>query len=213
MSPAAKKATEGVAEVVTVHRLEMGTVDIPIVGISPLITNPWTEKAKELLRTSQGIGVNKGATKAKREAKDIDAEIEGRLNVYRLSDGRNGFPATAFKSAMVRAAKVLLDMDMTTSRLLFHVTGVDDPELVAIAGEPKVYENFPRNANGNPDIRYRPIFYDWATTLRVSFVKSRIDAQSVYNLVDHAGQMVGIGEWRPGSKTSNTGSFGRFAVQ
>ncbi len=209
---APKKGETGKIEAITVHRLEMETVEVPIKGVTPLITNPWTNKAKEMLRTSQGIGVEPGKPKNKKEAKNRGAEFEDRLNTYRLPNGDNGFPAVAFKAAMVRAAQVLLGIEMTKGRLMFHVSGVEDTDFVTLEGEPKIYENFPRNANGNPDIRYRPIFYEWATTLRVSFVKNLIDRQSIVNLVDHAGQMVGVGEWRPGSKTSNTGQYGRFGV-
>lgn len=198
---------------IVVRPLNLVTIEVPIEGLTPLITNPWSEKAKEMLRQSQGIGVEPGSVKKKKEAKDPQAEYESRLNEYRLPNGNHGFPAVGFKAAMVRAAKVVDGLDMTSARGLFLVSGTEDFALVTIQGEPKMLESFPRNATGVPDIRYRPIFHDWSAEVRVRFDADLIDAGSVVNLLNRAGMSVGIGEWRPMSKTSNTGQYGTFLVK
>lgn len=198
---------------IVVRPLNLVTIEVPVEGMTPLITNPWSEKMKEKLRGDQGIGVEPGAAKRKKEAKNPDEEYESRLNAYRLPNGGNGFPAVAFKAAMVEAARFVEGLTMVEARSLFHVSGVDDVELVTINGEPKMREDFPRNANGNVDIRYRPTFPDWSATLRVRFDADLIDAASVVNLLNRAGTAVGVGEWRPMSKQSKSGQYGCFAVR
>lgn len=208
--PAPKKpAAQGPIEI---RPLQLVTLDIAVRGLTPLLINPWSEKAKEMLRIGQGIGVEPGAPKRKREPKDPQSEYESRLNAYRLPNGTNGFPAVAFKGAMVDAARFTAGLTMTEARSLFYVTGTEDVELVTINGEPKMHEGFPKNETGVVDIRYRPIFAEWGTVLRVRFDTELISDVSVVNLLNRAGIAVGVGEWRPMSKKAKTGQYGMFEV-
>ena len=63
---------------------------------------------------------------------------------------------------------------------------------------------------GSADLRYRPEFVGWSATLRITYVRSMVDRQSVLSLVDAGGLGVGVGEeWRSPEKK---GDFGCYAV-
>ena len=53
-------------------------------------------------------------------------------------------------------------------------------------------------------IRTRPIFKTWGATINLEYDKDIIDADSVVRAVRRAGEVVGVGDWRP--------RFGRFTV-
>jgi len=61
------------------------------------------------------------------------------------------------------------------------------------------------------DIRFRPEFDPWCAVLEVVYLKSIFTLETIVNLVDAAG-INGVGEWRPASKESNTGSYGTWQV-
>jgi hypothetical protein len=54
-------------------------------------------------------------------------------------------------------------------------------------------------------MRTRPIFRKWATTIQITHDTTVIDEAEVFQLLKHAGQLCGIGDWRP--------RFGRFSVE
>jgi hypothetical protein len=120
-------------------------------------------------------------------------------------------PATAFKAAMVGACRLFEGISMTQAKSLFYVVGEGDEQLVPIEGEARVREDTPRNQTGVADLRYRMQFYPWSTTLVVRFTKVAIDADSIAALLD-AGGRGGVGDWRPSSPKSHTGTFGQFEV-
>jgi hypothetical protein len=81
-------------------------------------------------------------------------------------------------------------------------------KLARITGDPHMREDVVRVGMGGTDLRYRPEFPEWTTTLTVIFVKSMLTRESVVSLVDAGGMGVGIGEWRPERK----GDFGTYTV-
>jgi hypothetical protein len=163
----------------------------------------WDEKSKEQMLAKQMKKT------VKKEAKDPEAQFESSL--YRFGDGRLGFPADAFKKAMVRGAKQL-GLVMTDMRTGFFVHGDyserDDRELVEIEGTLSMREDMVRVGGGTSDIRYRGQVSDWSAALTVSYNASVVSFDHVVNMLNAAGYGVGIGEWRP----ERDGMFGRFSV-
>lgn len=182
------------------------TLEIPIVGVSPLIPHRWSEKARGMMRDKQ----TGSKARAIREAKDPTEEAEASL--YRLADGRPGMPATAFKAATIGAARLYEGVTMASLKAALFVTGEGDDQLVPIEGDMTMREDTPRNSGGTADLRYRYAFYPWRAVLSVTFIPSLIDLDSVVNLVD-AGGNGGVGDWRPSAPKSLTGTFGRYEVQ
>lgn len=190
--------------VVQIDRIAAETIDVPIIGTTPLLMHRFSEKAKRaLLDNMQG-------RKTPKEPKDPDAEYEAAF--YRLSDGTPGFPALAFKSATVGGVRFYgKQITMTaTKQYLFFVgeVGSDGRGLVRIDGEPQMREDVVTVGRGGTDLRYRPEFRAWSTVLRITYVTSALTRTSVLSLVDAGGMGVGVGEWRP----ERNGDFGTYRV-
>jgi hypothetical protein len=130
-----------------------------------------------------------------------------------MTDGAHGFPVMAFKSATVKGGGRVFGkaVKMTELRQVFTFIadglGVDGTQLARISGEPQMREDMVRIGMGTADIRYRAEYRDWSALLRVEYVPSVIDIESVVALVD-AGGTNGVGEWRP----EKSGSYGAYEV-
>jgi hypothetical protein len=210
MSTDTKQATNGKAPADATHslrRLERVVFEIPVRGVTPLIVNRWSEKAKTMMLEAQ-------QTKArpKKDPKDPVANFEA--SRYRFPDGRDGFPATAFKAAIVHAARLFDGITQVQLKQTIIVVGetVGQEQLVPIEfGTVTMREDTPRNASGVADLRYRAQFWPWSAVLRVRTIGGQFDEESILTLVDAAGNG-GVGEWRPTSPKSATGTYGCFEV-
>ncbi len=196
---------------VQLERISDELITVPIVGQTPLIPHQWAEKAKRMMRAKQF-----GETQQRREPKNLEEEAEAAI--YRLADGRAGMPATAFKGAIVAACRFFQGIPMTEGRLMIFVRGEGENQLVPVSGTEVIREDMPRNATGVVDLRYRTSLLagvadvePWKCNLPIVYPPRLISAQSVLALVDAAGR-VGVGDWRPGSPKSNTGTFGTFRI-
>lgn len=207
MSTSAQKngtVDEAVASI-ALEPIGLQTFIIPIRGVTPLIMHKWSEKALQMMRDKQS------GKKSRKKLEPKDPAAEAEAATYRLPDGRPGMPATAFKAAVVGAARLFDGITLVQTKQLIFVEGEGPDQLVPIEGEYTIREDTPRIGMGTTDLRYRPCFPEWSANLRLSFVPSKIDPESVYHLVDAAG-LGGVGEWRPSAPKSNTGTFGRFQV-
>lgn len=180
-------------------------LEIPIIGVSPLIPHKWSEKSLQMMRDKQ-FGV---PTSSARPPKN--PEEEAHQSCYWIKQGQPGMPATAFKAAIVGAARFFDNISMVESKQIFYVVGQGMDQLVPIEGEYEQFEATPRNQTGVPDLRYRMRIFPWRANLQVRFVASRITQESVYAMVDAAGRG-GVGDWRPSAPKSLTGSFGTWRV-
>jgi hypothetical protein len=92
------------------------------------------------------------------------------------------------------------------------VEGEGNEQLVPIEfGEITMREDTPRNASGVADLRYRAQYWPWSAVLKVRTIAGQIDEASLVALVDAAG-VGGVGEWRPTSPKSATGTYGTFEI-
>lgn len=201
----AKQAT---SEPVEIRRLEEAILEIPIVGVTPVIPHRWSEKARRMMAEKQA---NPGV-RAKREPKDAAAIAQERHDsCYWLEDGRPGMPSTAFKAATVAACRFYDGVQMVRLKTMVYVEGEGYDQLVPIDGRLVERVDTPRNSDGGADLRYRYMIDDWSATLVVHFYPSLINASSVISLVD-AGGKGGVGDWRPSSPKSSTGVYGQYQV-
>lgn len=188
---------------IQLQRIERARLIVPIVGVAPLIVHRFDEKAKEMM-----LAKMQTATRAKKAPRDPAADFE--RSMYRLADGAHGFPAVAFKSAMVDAARFYDGVKMTELRAALHVEGEGLDQLIRlVAPNPRMREDTVRVGMGTADLRYRAEYSPWSAELAVTFVPSMISATSVVAIVDAAG-LGGIGEWRPSK--AKTGIYGTFRV-
>lgn len=188
--------------------LEVAELLVPIRGTAPLIVHAFGEKARKEMGDKQGT--TEITVKRKKAPKDPVALYEAAR--YRLSDGRDGFPAAGFKSAIVNSARFFAQAKMVDLKIAILVLA-DEKGLVAIDGTPAMREDTVRIGamTKTTDLRYRPEFVDWGAMLRIQYLPQIVTARGVVNLVNAAG-LGGIGEWRPSAPMSKNGSFGTFRV-
>jgi hypothetical protein len=189
---------------IRIDRIDAATVMVPIVGTSPLLVHRFSEKAKQqMLDNMQG-------RKSPKSSKDPNAEYEAAF--YKFVDGGYGFPVTAFKQATIGGARFYgRDVTMVALRQSMFFTGetgMDGQSLVRIDGSPHLREDVVRVGRGGTDLRYRPQFNEWSTTLTITYVKSMLTLDSLVSLIDAGGMGVGVGEWRP----ERGGDLGMFTV-
>jgi|SRR5215471_1874740 len=211
---------------IVLKRVGRSVIDVPIVGTAPLIVHQFGEKARHIMLAAQMGEV------AEREPKNPDQLYKD--SMYPLdpaADGteRYGFPAVAFKAAIINGARFFKGSKLTMEGLkasvfvqgegsqmlvpLLQAVTTDAGELIEQAkpAEPRPREDTVRNASGVADIRFRGEYWPWSAMIRVVYVTRQLTAESVVNLVDAAG-LGGVGEWRPSSKTSKTGVYGTWSV-
>lgn len=218
MPPAKAAASTGAIQL---QRLGRSMIRVPVQGLTPLITNKFSAKAQQIMLDRQmGKAVQ-------REPKDPEQNFRDAQHL--LPDGSPGFPSVGFKAAIVDAARFFKGskLPMTDLRRMIFVNGTPGTDqanrtlLVPIYGEwtgdertlqpavARMRQDYARNESGVADIRFRPEYDPWSAVLEVVWVRNSLTLESVIALVDAAG-LAGIGEWRPASKESNTGSYGTF---
>lgn len=191
-------------------RLAIETIEIPIIGDSPLIVHKFSEKAKKQMLDKQMKKASAG-----KEAKDPWRDfVESMYWLDGMPDkpteddvtkGRFGFPAVGFKAAAVTACTSIGSITKVAARQAFHVEG----EFIEIKGQPpSMREDIARVGMGTADLRYRGEFNPWGATLTVKYNANLMSAEQVVNLFETAGFAVGVGEWRP----ERDGPYGRFHV-
>jgi len=181
------------------YPIELGHMVVTVRGITPLICHRFSEVNRDVIVRGQD-----GSAKRGKAPRDPEGEFRGALYI-RPEDGKYGFPAIAFKKAMVRAAKNA-GIAMTDARTTFHVIG----DLLEIRGsEPVMRSDRVVLQRKTTSVAYRPMFEEWEIDVPVRFNARAITAEQIVNLLQLAGFGVGIGDWRP----ERDGQFGMFEVK
>lgn len=194
-----KAVKEAVGAPIVLPPLDIVTINLRVVGTSPLITHRFSEKAIRMMLDKQT-----GRATAGRAKKDPDEDY--RQSLYVHEEGGYGFPTIAFKNAAVTACTSLgrSTISKVAARQAFHITG----ELCRLEGEPKMRQDMVRLSGGVADVRFRGEFWPWATTLTIRYNARVLTPEQLANLLNTAGFAVGVGEWR----AERDGSFGMFEV-
>lgn len=208
--------TQALGVTVTIRAPNFQTAQFKVIGLTPLVIHKFSGKAKLQIMQTQSEG-SKAKGKKVREPKDFEQMYQ---NARHLSlEGWDGIPAAAFKSAMISACRAT-DFVMTRAKqaiLYVEADGEDATEkgtgLVRIYGTPENDIRPVINDNGSADMRARPMFREWSVVARVKFDADMLSLESLANLLSRAGQQVGVGEGRPGSKNSNGCGWGTFTVE
>jgi hypothetical protein len=187
---------------------------IEIRGIAPLVINRFSAKAMEMMKQTQEAGSTARSRKT-RESKDFNQLFESAKHVS--DDGWEGIHAAAFRNAAISACRAC-GFKMTHAKLAFSVMQdgfdrVDGAPLVRLTeGVAEQWIAPTRNATGVIDLRSRPMYRQWATTLRIRYDAGMLTDADVVNLISRVGMQVGVGEGRPDSKNSAGLGFGLFEI-
>lgn len=200
---------------VRIQSLMLRTMNIAIVGNSPLIINAFGPKAQE-----QMLGKQMGKTIQKTK-KDPDFDYEQATyyldkNGFEIpySDKRKdikkpifGFPSTGPKQCAIRGAKHIDGIAMTDMRGGFDI----DTVFIRIQGDRFMRQDTVRLASGVADIRFRPCWNQWWSEFSVTYNERIVTPDLIVNMFNQGGFGCGIGEWRPGSPRK-PGPYGKFHV-
>ena len=216
----AAKPPKSVTSEITIPGIQIAHTSIEIFGTSSLICHAFPDKEKARMRHTRTTDestqpTEKGKSRKVRDVRNFEAEYLA--SMYPLPDGkRYGFPAIAFKRAIVAACRQISNLDMTMANRIIFVNGPHQSkgfDCVEIIGKPRMREDVVRlsGIDKPPDIRYRAEFMPWKAVLDIEFNQLMISLDGIYNLLQYAGWSEGVGEQRP-SAPKKSGNNGRFKI-
>ena len=198
---AVKKAEAGALQI---DALKQGRVTLRLIGTTPMYFNSMSVKAKRSLM----IGGGKKTAAQRKEIKH-NPEEEFRESVYRHEhkDTLLCFPAPAVKAAMATAALETAGVTKSSVQRLVFLP----EQKIRIWGKPYLKMDVVRSAdiNKTPDIRTRAYLPEWAAEIEIAYVSPTLSAHSIVSLLNNAGVVCGIGDFR---QEKGKGSYGTFAV-
>ena len=195
------------SDVINVQQFEQQTVRVRIEGVSGLVCNRMGSKAKQALLIGSG-GPKKASTKKEVKHKPFD---EFRDSMHLCPDAHDHtsvfMPAVAVKSAMATSA---IELEGVTAAAIKRLVYFPD-EYVPIYGLPFLRMDVVRLAGPSrvADIRTRAFFPRWWSEFDVVYTPARITRESIFALLQNAGLIIGIGDYR---QEKGKGSFGLFQV-
>lgn len=186
-----------------------------ITGDAPLVVNAFSQKARGKMHDAHLAGSQSRKGK-KREPRNFEAEYEASKHLS--TDGWCGFPASAFRNAMISACR-MAQFKMTHAKLSVFIEPdgfeIDGTPLVRITkGHPEYHEGYVRNETGVVDLRARAMWKQgWEMIVKVKYDADQFSTIDIANLMLRAGMQVGIGEGRPDSKKSCGQGWGTFVLK
>lgn len=203
-SPKTEKPVE-----LEVFSFKQETVSFPVVGITPFYCNRVSEKARRELLFPRGRMT--AATK-KTNLKHEPME-EYRNSAYRRLDSVKGptrieMRAEAFKGAIAQAA---IDMPTAVAKAQINRLSYVEGSYVPIWGIPRLNMDIVRSSDQarTPDVRTRARIDRWASLVTVKYVVPMLSGGSVATLLQAAGTIIGVGDFR---QEKGKGNFGLFRV-
>jgi hypothetical protein len=202
------KVIESATGIVTIPGVKTERVQTLIIGTAPLIVHKFSEKVREAI-----LAKHKGEASSGKERKDPEANYNAAR--HRLVDGSDGFPCGGLKAAIVSGFSKDVGVFATKAKGGIRVLpDCEETNLVRIItdGEPCMREDVTRNETGVVDIRHRPEFRRWAMLLRLEFLPAVASMNQIMQAIALSGYTQGIGEWRPSSPKSKSGTFGTWRI-
>ena len=231
-SDAGAGAYAGSAIKIEIPEIKKERMVVWLSGDTRLVTNKFSNKALyQMLCAQKGI---KLARENREPAKDFGRSLH-HLAAGKNGQPRFGFPVTGIKEAMATAGSRFFKLDKVAVYGLVYLVGeqsipdqVNDPDFpehdvrfspidcAEVLAEPVMRTDMVRNSGigRTADLRFRGSFevtddFSWKVKLLIVYQPTRISPVTIVNLLEHAGQMVGIGEYR----VEKGGEWGRFHVE
>ena len=200
------KKEMGILEAIEVEPLRVGSMQIWLRGITPLLCNRMAAKAMRDLLLPPGRLTN--TEKDSRLKHDPLPEFRNSMTLqHDKGPTRIMFPAPAVKGSMATAA---LETKGTNKTQIGRLVWVKDYS-VPVYGVPQLHMCIVRMADKNrtPDVRTRAILEEWCIPVTIQFVKPQLNEKSILQLLSNGGIIVGIGDFR---QEKGKGNFGQFEV-
>jgi hypothetical protein len=198
-----KKAATQNSEI-HIQELKQGIIHLRIIGTQPLFQNRMSAKVKQGLL----VGSRKKTKVERLEIKHNPLQ-EFRDSAEVISGGPTalGLRVTAVKSAMCSAAIETAGLTKAGTQRLLFMPG----DHAALYGVPQLRMDIVRSAdiNRTPDIRSRAFLPKWGAELDIRFIIPQLTAGAVVTLLNNAGLLIGVGDFR---QEKGKGAFGSFRV-
>ena len=202
-----RKNAEPKSEGIVIEKMQVGNMAVTIVGDTPLIMHAMSAKARGTLLFPAG----RKTTAEKAQTMKHEPMQEFVASCYRSRNGnaatRLMMPTMAFKSALCNAALEVPGTKKTQIGRLAWFMGNE----TEVYGVPELLMSVVRSAdiNKTPDIRTRAILPQWACKLNVRFVMPTLNATSIARLLETAGLVIGVGDFR---QEKGKGNYGQFHI-
>jgi len=223
---------------VFISPIQLNRMAVTIVGDTPLIiSNFWFKKRRELLHTYKGGTVPRHPKNPEAEFEGGTYYIDEKFNELRppstkevekfreesedqwlamnrwaldraetIENPKFGFPSSGVVGASKRGVKYIGGV-MKDFGCCFSIP----QSFIPIYGIREMREDMVRLANGSPDVRFRPCWYEWWSEFIVQYNSSVYTAESILNSINSGGFSSGLGEWRKTSPKA-PGPNGQFHV-
>lgn len=202
-----KKKVNNKAAVRTTVQLpdfDIQQMEVRVTGISPLVANKFSEKAKTQMREKhEGIAVKNKKHEVRKPFEEVEAAR------HRSVAGWEGFPAAGFKAAIIRGGKMIGQVMKDAQTSIFIKADCEETQLVRIDGKSRMRTDMVRIGMGVAQVRYRPEYPQWSATLVIEFNRGMISREQILQMIRAGGYGCGIGEMRP-ERTKM--QFGRFDI-
>ena len=190
---------------ITIEALDIRTINITLVGDSPLISHRFSNANKKSM-----LNIKQNKKKQGRKACNPEQEFKDSLYEIGENTGLYGFPIMAFKLAAIRGAKSIPDVPMTDARSMFRIKSSNPQMLTPLRYEDLLMgEDIVRIGRGSSDLRYRGYFYRWEVDLAIEYNHAATLPETVILMFDIGGFGTGVGDWRP----ERGGIYGTFHVK
>lgn len=199
-----KKQEEQQPEIV-IDKVKMGKTPIWIKGVTPFIYHCVSAKVRRDLLFPGG----KKTTADKAQKIKHDPIEEYRTSVYKHTDDNHPtrlmIPSTMPKAAICGAALEIPGLKKAQIGRLVWVCG----DTIDMYGIPKLVMHVTRcsDMNHTPDISTKAILTEWCARFDVQFMMPTINETMVARLIETAGMVMGIGDFRPQKGKGNYGQF------
>lgn len=188
----------------------MKQVTVSIAGRSPLLMHADT-LANPLHPLKKEIAAYTSKRKKTDEDHEMIARLEWTAGMYHDDEVGPYIPGRVIKAALIRAATKTKDGPKVRSGLIV----LDDKNRLDYKG-PRDFDGL-WSSGKHVDMRSvvvqrartmrcRPVFPEWGATITIAYDESVLDLDDILRFFDTAGQLVGVGDYRP----EKGGDFGRF---
>lgn len=190
----------------------METLKLRLTGVAPLLMHNGrlADQLDEV--TKQLKSASKNAAKGTDSGQERIARLEYAGSLYMRSDGSLYFPAAAIERAL-RDGSVGVQKGMKKGFAAAVIVN-EDAEFKFKGKQGKTEDELYDaghllrvgvKVTTSRIMRTRPMFKDWSASVVVEYVPTIVNRAAVLAAAEYAGQVVGIGDWRP--------RFGRFTVE
>lgn len=191
------------SELVNIKPLEISTIKIKIIGLTPFLPEPMDlDMIERYDKKKSGQTYDKDT---------LSAEEKAKKKHYYTMDGKEGIPARGFYKAMIRASSYLFEKSEGGMRIIREGVTIYDEILPLKFKKQTLLKQWGRASGmtGAPVKIVRNAFHDWSCDLTIHYNKAQLTPEQIMNVLNWAGFYIGIGAFRK----ENTGSYGAFKVE